>query len=223
MQNLNTLFLRSRTGLFFGLLMVSTFFFLQPIFFSILMAIAGIIMVYEWYRIAVNTTLLFLTPFYPILPTIFLILLNQDVGSRHLLIYLFSVIWTFDTGAYIFGSLIGRTKIAPMISPGKSWEGVAGGLVVALLAFYSVYWLRCYVVGVAPVIAFATSSTIVIATCALGLAGDLFESAIKRLAQVKDSGTLLPGHGGLLDRFDAILFAVWFFYLLKNLMNSLLV
>ncbi len=224
MKTLTDLYLRSLTGLFFGMVVLGIFFFLPPLFFSLLIAIAGIIMVHEWYKLSAgNKFLVLLTPAYPIVPILFLILLNQNLACRHLLIYLFSIIWTFDTGSYLLGSLIGRVKIAPAISPGKSWEGVAGGCIVALVFFYAVYWIRCYVLDVAPAIDVVLSVVIVALTCALGLAGDLFESAIKRLAHVKDSGSLLPGHGGLLDRFDAILFAVVLFYLARNILVGVLV
>ncbi len=222
MKRLNDLFLRSSTGLLFCSVVVGSFFW-QPPLFSLLMALAGIIMVYEWYRLSTTKRVLMATPVYPIAPTLFIIFLNQNGDSRHLLIYLFSIIWAFDTGSYIFGCVIGRTKIAPMISPGKTWEGVAGGLVFALLVFYAVYFIRCYTLATLPHIDPFAHSVLVIGICALGLSGDLFESAMKRSAHVKDSGSLLPGHGGLLDRFDAILFPVILFYPLRDILVKMLI
>lgn len=110
----------------------------------------------------------------------------------------FILIWLNDTGAYFAGRSLGRHKLAPAISPGKTWEGWAGGLLASmgaalLLAAWmpaeAPWWILALVVSV------------------MGPAGDLTESALKRRAGVKDSGTLLPGHGGILDRFDSHIFA----------------
>lgn len=125
--------------------------------------------------------------------------------------YLF-ILWLYDTGAYIFGSLIGKHKIMEKVSPGKTWEGLFGGLIVAI--------------GTALVVAeiFKTISrtdwiTVSLITVITGTLGDLLESGIKRNAGVKDSGHLLPGHGGILDRIDSVLLSVPFvllFLLLKS-------
>lgn len=110
-------------------------------------------------------------------------------------------IWINDTMAYIVGSFIGKTPFSK-ISPKKTWEGTAGGAVlcVAVIALIS-WWLNFSV----------THFTIIAATCAIfGTLGDLLESKLKRMAQVKDSGSLMPGHGGFLDRFDSLLIATPF-------------
>ena len=106
------------------------------------------------------------------------------------------LVWVADTAAYFVGRAWGKRKLAPAISPGKSWEGAAGGLIGA--ALYAI------------IIAFFTERgaalTLVATAVLLGMVsivGDLFESAAKRQAGVKDSGTLLPGHGGILDRIDS--------------------
>lgn len=106
------------------------------------------------------------------------------------------LVWVADTAAYFVGRAWGKRKLAPAISPGKSWEGAAGGLIGA--ALYAI------------IIAFFTergAGSILVATAVLlgmvSIVGDLFESAAKRQAGVKDSGTLLPGHGGILDRIDS--------------------
>lgn len=115
-------------------------------------------------------------------------------------------LWINDTMAYIVGSLIGKTPLSP-ISPKKTWEGTIGGIILAVV----VVSLIALWTGRFPVV-----HTAIIATLAAvsGTYGDLFESKLKRLAGVKDSGAIMPGHGGFLDRFDSLLFAsavAWFY------------
>lgn len=129
-----------------------------------------------------------------------------------LVILLFAVVWLGDTAAYYVGSKIGRHKMAPLVSPKKSWEGAAAGLAMSLLS--AAAWALLRKPGVEwPVLLAITATTAVAAQL-----GDLVESLLKRGAGIKDSGNLLPGHGGLLDRIDALLFAapallagIWFF------------
>jgi len=133
--------------------------------------------------------------------------LGESLGAR--LIFLMAVVvWAGDSAAYYVGSAIGKHKLAPAVSPGKTWEGavanVAGGLVGACVArmtfFPDLEWLHA--------LALAVLLSVV------GQLGDLFESALKRGAGVKDSGTLLPGHGGFLDRLDSLMVSgpVLFYY-----------
>ena len=101
-----------------------------------------------------------------------------------------------DTGAYFAGHRFGRVKLAPRVSPGKTWEGVIGGMLLALLASLAgAAWFE------QPPLAFAAVG---LAAAAFSVVGDLTESMLKRSAGVKDSGHLLPGHGGMLDRLDSI-------------------
>ncbi len=114
------------------------------------------------------------------------------------------LVWIADTAAYLAGRALGKRKLAPSISPGKTWEGVAGAgaatLVYAIICALPGAPLGAYVQGAGWVVYLA----VIMLLCAVGIAGDLFESAIKRQAGAKDSGALLPGHGGVLDRIDSI-------------------
>lgn len=115
-------------------------------------------------------------------------------------------IWINDTMAYIVGSLIGKTKFFPTISPKKTWEGTLGGIILTIGAgaLYG-YFGHTYT--------FIDWVIIAAITAVFGTAGDLLESKIKRMAGVKDSGRLMPGHGGFLDRFDSMLLAIPFVWL----------
>ncbi|MDR2359053.1 MAG: phosphatidate cytidylyltransferase [Prevotellaceae bacterium] len=125
--------------------------------------------------------------------------------DRPVLLGLFIILWSNDVGAYVFGMLFGQKgkhKLCPSISPKKSWEGLVGGVLVALASGYALMSL-----GLLPFGIFSTLS-ISLLLAVSGVFGDLIESMLKRSAGVKDSGKLIPGHGGLLDRFDAALLAL---------------
>jgi len=110
-----------------------------------------------------------------------------------------SLLWINDTFAYVTGSLIGRHLMTPRLSPGKTWEGFMGGSLFTLLGA----WITFRITG-----AYSLEAWLVLALLisSLGLWGDLYESGLKRKKSVKDAGSLLPGHGGILDRFDSLLF-----------------
>jgi phosphatidate cytidylyltransferase len=119
----------------------------------------------------------------------------------YVLLMFMGVVWIADTAAYLSGRRWGRRKLAPRISPGKSWEGVAGAA-AALLIYYAVLWaIAPEAARVFPAVA---GLALFAALLPLSIEGDLFESWMKRQVGVKDSGTLLPGHGGLLDRIDGL-------------------
>lgn len=124
------------------------------------------------------------------------------------LIGLFIILWANDSGAYLVGSWIGKTKMIERISPNKTWEGAIGGAIVAVIVALILFHFIGYL---SPLHAAIVSILTVIS----GTIGDLTESLIKRSFNAKDSGTLLPGHGGLLDRFDSMLFAapIYFVYI----------
>jgi phosphatidate cytidylyltransferase len=120
-------------------------------------------------------------------------------GGPASVLWLFVTVWATDTGAYAAGKGFGGPRLAPRLSPNKTWAGFAGGLIAAAVASWGVAWLA----GAAP-------AALVPAGLAIGLAaqgGDLAESLAKRRFGVKDSGRLIPGHGGLLDRLDGMLAA----------------
>ena len=135
--------------------------------------------------------------------------------SKWLMLALFILIWVNDSGAYIVGSLMakrkgGNHKMFPRVSPAKSWEGLIGGFVFDLLAGYVFY-----LVGWTADMGLIKSLLFAFAVGAFGTLGDLMESLFKRTLGVKDSGNFMPGHGGVLDRFDSLLLAVpvvYFFF-----------
>ncbi|MGV3656584.1 MAG: phosphatidate cytidylyltransferase [Chitinophagaceae bacterium] len=115
-------------------------------------------------------------------------------------------LWVNDTMAYVVGSLVGKTPLTP-VSPKKTWEGTIGGIILAIIVMCTIAYFtgRLSILHTGIITAIAAIS---------GTYGDLFESKLKRMAGVKDSGQIMPGHGGFLDRFDSLLFAataVWFY------------
>lgn len=134
--------------------------------------------------------------------------------NRYMLLALFILLWVNDSGAYIVGSLTaklprGNHKMFPRVSPAKSWEGLIGGVVFSLLAgyvFYRVGWTAA--LGLANSLWFAAFGSV------FGTLGDLMESLLKRTLGVKDSGKFMPGHGGVLDRFDSLMLATPVVYFL---------
>jgi phosphatidate cytidylyltransferase len=140
----------------------------------------------------------------------FILLRGMDYGN-HILFYLFMVIWSGDIAAYYVGKNIGKTPLAPKISPGKTLEGsgaglvgsVAGGVAAKYLFFVTLPLSHCLIIALLCGI--------------MGQIGDLAESLFKRRAGVKDSGSLIPGHGGVLDRLDSLMFAGPTFYIYHQL------
>ncbi|MDO9012666.1 MAG: phosphatidate cytidylyltransferase [Gallionella sp.] len=130
-----------------------------------------------------------------------LAMLDLYALSPLILLFLMCLVWVADIGAYFAGRRFGKNKLAPSISPGKTWEGVAGAVLGATIYVLLIWNISAYADhrGVLPVLLLASWWWV-----GLAVIGDLFESAIKRQAGVKDSGALLPGHGGLLDRIDAL-------------------
>lgn len=152
---------------------------------------------------------------YIIAPFIVAVKIGVHSELKFLLVSILVLIWVADSCAYFVGSQIGKRKLFPSISPGKSWEGLFGGGMCTMIAAYilfSIYGIGSlhFWIGLALIV------------WVLGVYGDLIASHVKRLLGVKDSGTLLPGHGGFYDRFDAFIYVLPFvlFYYLFNI-NSL--
>ena len=144
-----------------------------------------------------NPILLSLTGWILLLPTC-LALFQLRAIDPLLLLGFMATVWISDTAAYFTGRAWGKRKLAPGISPGKTWEGVAGALVA--VTFYAVAW--SYIAGEKAHGLLLVPLLLVLVL--MGIIGDLFESLMKRHAGVKDSGNILPGHGGILDRIDAL-------------------
>mgnify|MGYP002869707648 CR=1 FL=1 len=132
-----------------------------------------------------------------------------------LLLALFVIIWTNDTGAYCIGSLLGKHKMFPRVSPAKSWEGFCGGLLLALVAGYIFLSDPFHFTGVDYSLWLSLLLTVIIVLA--GTLGDLVESLTKRTLGIKDSGHIIPGHGGMLDRFDSSLLAAPVLYIILML------
>lgn len=125
------------------------------------------------------------------------------------LMYVFVLVWCADSGAYFVGRKFGHRKMAPNVSPNKSMEGLAGGLITGLLVVLGISLFKLHLTGL-MLLSFMMLSGVTILSSVLG---DLFESMLKRRAGIKDSGTILPGHGGILDRIDSLLSATPIFAL----------
>lgn len=193
---------RLATWLLLAFILYACFFILNSHWFSALLLWSMFyILIYEWPGLCIRWYYWFLTPVYIVMPFLTMVYMHEHTELKMWLILLIVSVCIFDTGAFITGKLWGRTKLAPSISPNKTYEGILGGFCLTLLSvmlvkkilpmFHSLALLRWTLY-----ISFA-------ATC-----GDLFESWLKRNARIKDSGSILPGHGGLLDRFDSILGAM---------------
>jgi phosphatidate cytidylyltransferase len=166
--------------------------------FAVFVALAATVIYYEWTRIVRGWSLRWqIGGFaYAIAPALSLLWIrDRSDDQAMLLIWVFIITWATDIGAYFVGRAIGKRKLAPAISPGKTVEGLYGGMAAATLlggAWALLIGLKPAVLVLAPLFALASQG------------GDLFESWMKRRAGVKDSGNWLPGHGGLLDRLDGM-------------------
>lgn len=164
--------------------------------FAVAVAAIATLMFYEWTRLVRGWGMLWYIGgfFYGLFPALSLLWIRERAGID-LLLWTFILTWSTDIGAYFAGRRFGRRKLAPAISPGKTVEGLYGGIAAATLlggAWVLATRLGIALLALAPFFAIAAQ------------AGDLFESSMKRRAGVKDSGNWLPGHGGALDRLDGL-------------------
>lgn len=140
---------------------------------------------------------------------------NPEYGSAFVL-YLILIIWFADSGAYFAGRALGKNKLIPNVSPGKTWEGVTGAIIVTLIV--AVISLDLLNIPSSHSIIFIL---ITFVTVVYSIVGDLSESMFKRMANIKDSGSLLPGHGGMLDRIDSLMSGLPVFFAGLWLMEKL--
>jgi len=208
---MHPLIIRTITGLLLATVFWVLYLYAPPIMLSLLFLTTLLgILVLEWPRLVPFKGIAggLFTLLYPVLPIVCILLLNHCPAHRELLAVIYVMIPSFDTGAYCAGTMLGKTKLWPTLSPDKTWEGVIGGTVAAWLG------LVWYTSGSQT--SWASTLLITLLIAPLALLGDLFESRLKRRAGVKDSGFLLPGHGGLLDRLDSVLLVSVACYLLRN-------
>ena len=198
-----------------GLIYISVMWFCtsySTLTFSILFLAIGIISFYEMLKLRRGKSklialLIISVPFIIIHFFGFFSLSDQnELVNYRMILFIFILTWTFDTFAYIFGVNFGKRKILPSISPKKSYEGFLGGLIFTLIASY-ITTLNLFEIEISKAM---TISVFIPFTATLG---DFTESYYKRQAGVKDSGNLIPGHGGILDRMDAFLFTIPLLYI----------
>ena len=158
---------------------------------------------------------------YIILPFVFITKISFGINDYNpkIIIGLFILIWTNDTFAYIVGKSIGRTKLFEKISPKKTIEGFIGGILFAILAGYliSKYYIKANPEFSDRSILIWTSIALIVGVA--GTIGDLIESKFKRIAGIKDSGSIMPGHGGILDRLDSVIFVAPIIFLFYQILN----
>jgi phosphatidate cytidylyltransferase len=193
------LVLRVLSAVVLGPLLLAAIWFGFP-WIDLVAALAAPLLISEWIGLTRGRPLLrLLAVAYTLAAIVALLWLRHQPGDgRETILWIIACIWATDIGAYVVGRTAGGAKLAPRISPGKTWSGLLGGMAWAAVASSATGY------------AFGLGHTFTLAAIGAGLAivgqiGDLFESAAKRRAGVKDSGTLIPGHGGLLDRVDGLL------------------
>ncbi|HEX7328458.1 MAG TPA: phosphatidate cytidylyltransferase [Casimicrobiaceae bacterium] len=185
---------------------------------SVVLAVGGVASAF-WLVVATPWVLVRWDPKQPLVRVVsgwivltgaFVALVSMQVRSPWLVLAAMAIVWIADTAAYFTGRAIGRHRLAPQVSPGKTWEGVAGAL--AGVAIYALALAplapRAGYRGASGPAALVGWVALALALASLSIVGDLYESLLKRQAGVKDSGRLLPGHGGILDRIDALVAAM---------------
>jgi phosphatidate cytidylyltransferase len=202
-----------------GLLFILTFFIergdLDGKYLFLIFPLASIIFIFKLYKKKdqnpfVNIALYYLGITYVALPFSLINVIVFDGGdyAYEILLGLMLIIWSSDTGAYFAGTAFGKTKLFERISPKKSWEGFFGGMLATLILNYFINDHVSVFNNDSQWIIFAFTIPV------LATFGDFVQSYFKRIAKVKDSGSLIPGHGGFYDRMDSVIFVAPFYYLL---------
>jgi phosphatidate cytidylyltransferase len=182
--------------------------------FQILFALIAIISIYEIYRLRKNKSK-FIAITFVLIPFIIIQMFNlkdnpNEIYNPSIILFMFALVWSFDSFAYLFGVNFGENKIMPSISPKKSWEGFFGGFICTVITAQIITnYLNIVEINIILI------SILVPFTATLG---DFIISYYKRIAKVKDSGKIIPGHGGILDRMDAFIITIPVFYILINLL-----
>lgn len=174
--------------------------FLPGLFFaSLLLIILVLIIKYPLYSFN-ELVLSFFGAFYCGYPFSYALAMNELSNSFHYILLVFILVWASDVGGYLFGRIWGKRKLAPLLSPGKTWAGAVGAVILTIaLALVFKHQIEIKNLGTVYVIMLGFCASVV------AQLGDLLESAMKRYFGVKDSGNIIPGHGGVLDRFDSFL------------------
>jgi CDP-diglyceride synthetase len=231
---LNTLCIRTVSGTLYVATIILPLLFLPDVY-PLVITVYGILAVVEYFRLTIGRSLdppccaglfpgklfwILLGVVWLIIPFALLalmpVLIHRAIPGYgyHLTITLFTLVWVHDTFAYLVGRAAGKHPLAPAISPAKTVEGAVGGFAFVLLASVAVmYWFP------APGTGFLFWGAVALIVTLFATIGDLSESKLKRLAGVKDSGGLIPGHGGVFDRFDAVIMVVPFWILLVRLFS----
>lgn len=194
--------------LLFGFAVKFPFFPFESKYLLLAIPLSAMVFLFELYRNAKNPfsniAYTFLGLIFVIVPFCFFyalgFVINDAAFNYHLPLAFMLMLWASDTGAYLFGRKLGKTKLFERHSPKKTWEGFAGGILMSLLVSGIIYY--CF-----PEVSLLIWAGMAVLIVCFGTLGDLVESMLKRSLDVKDSGALLPGHGGLLDRFDGLLVA----------------
>ncbi|MEY4463153.1 MAG: hypothetical protein RLZZ81_124 [Pseudomonadota bacterium] len=210
------IYLRILSGIVLVPLFVVAILWFKPLFY-ILMILVGMGMLSEWYNMTYSSIPYRLIGLIIIPIPIALLILLEDTNSRLIMLY-FCIIWSVDTFAMIGGKTFKGAKLAPKISPKKTWSGLitgvlSSGLVAVLVSFIPSFHIENYY--------FSNKVYLFIISCILALIAqlsDLFISYFKRKFNIKDSGHIIPGHGGVLDRFDSIILTAPILFLISNIL-----
>ncbi len=223
----NELFTRTVSGSILLGCMAGAYLHSVTMFTFFLLGILLVILFFEWPQLMPTTPIRYalISLVYPTFPFLCLIYLNYryHFDNLWLPLYPFLIAWSADTFGYLVGKTIGRHKMCPSVSPGKTWEGFAGSIAgimlinllimpkmnISIFGYYNHLW---YFLG--PVQGWLIFILFCTAQTSLAFLGGFFLSKLKRMSNVKDAGTILPGHGGFLDRFDSVLTTVLFVWVL---------